>query len=444
MKKILSNESGVALLMVSTAIVILSTIMINFTYDTQIHKIQAYNIEDKAKAKLTSEAGLKFAMIRLRLYKEAFNFLQKNKSAKDMANQEVINTIWNFPFVYPIPISDQMNQVQKDSLQDFMDSSLLEGGLQLTIQNISNRINLNLLRVSLVEEAKKGNQQGSGQQAGAEGEGETDPAFSVESQLYKAIDFAVRRKAENDEAFANRYMGLDIQRMVDVLVAYLSDQDSTERRVDNEYLDTDTEPKYAPMASFSEMYALPLWTDDLVELVMRDFTVHGGLMIDLNKITAQTLRLLIPDLMEEDVEEFFKYKNDPDRPVYFNTLEQFKKYWVNQANAISEKDFNEIFAKFEKQGLKFGPSPTIFQIISEGSMRRASYKLTAYVVIPAKPLPKPKQQDPNDFDGDGIPNEEDDTPGELTQTPQGDGDGQGKEEQKAQLLEPRIVEIFIN
>lgn len=438
MKKILGNESGIALLMVSTSIVILSVIMINFTYDSKINKIQAYNIEDKANAKMTAEAGLKFAMIRLRLYKEAFNFLQKNESAKGMANQEVINAIWNFPFIYPIPISDNMNAVQKESLKDFMESSLLEGNLQLTIQNISNRINLNMLRVSLINRSEEGD----GAQNGAETA--KDPAFSVESQLYKAVDFALRKKSENDPAFANRYMGIDVQRLVDILIAYLSDKDASGKMVDNEFIDAGNSPKHAPMGSFSEIYSLPLWTDDLVALIERDFTIHGGLMIDLNKLTAQTLRLLIPDLMEEDIKEFFNYKNDPANPVFFNTVEQFKNYWVNIANAITVGDFDKIFAKFAAQGLRFGPSPTIFEVISEGRKGRASYKLTAYVVIPAKPQPKPKKQDPNDFDGDGIPNDEDESPGEpVTNTGDGQGGSQQKE-QKTQLLEPRIVEIFVN
>lgn len=434
MKKILGNESGVALLMVSTAIVILSVVMINFTYDSKINKIQAYNIEDRARAKLNAEAGLRFAMIRLRLYKEAFNFLQKNESAKDMANQETINAIWNFPFVYPVPVSENMNQTQKNALADFMESSVLEGQMRLTIQNISNRINLNMLRVSLVDRADE-------EQSGAGNGEEADPAFSVESQLYRALEFAIRKKSEEDPAFANRYMGIDIQRLVDVLISYVSDRDASGKMTDNEFLDIDVRPKHGPMGSFSEMYSLPLWTDDLIALIERDFTVHGGLMIDLNKVTAATLRMLIPDLMEEDIEEFFKYKNDPDNNVYFNTVEQFKNYWVNRANAVPEGEFDKIFSKFAAQGLRFGPSPTIFEVLSEGVSGRANYKLTAYVVIPAKPRPKKKPQDPDDFDGDGIPNDEDDTPGEPRT---GGQDGSEPKEQKTQLLEPRIVEFFVN
>ncbi|MEX0798762.1 MAG: hypothetical protein WD025_04930, partial [Bacteriovoracaceae bacterium] len=219
MKKILSNQSGIALLMVSTAIVILSVIMLNFTYDSSVNKLQSYNIEDKSKAKLTAEAGLNFAMARLRLYKEAFNFLEKNESAKEAAGQETINAIWNFPFVYPVPITDQMNRVQKDSLAEFMESSFIDGNLQLTIQNISNRININLLRVSLLDQARE-----EAKQEPPEGDtNQKDPEFAVEKQLLKMLETAVEQKAQEDEDFANQYYGMDLQRLVDILVTYLSD-----------------------------------------------------------------------------------------------------------------------------------------------------------------------------------------------------------------------------
>ncbi|MBC74456.1 MAG: hypothetical protein CME64_00415 [Halobacteriovoraceae bacterium] len=443
MKKILGNESGVALLMVTTAIVILTMIMMTFTYDSKIHKLQSFNIEDKAKAKLTAEAGLRFAMVRLRLYKESFNFVQDNQSAKDMATQEVINSIWNFPFVYPIPVTDQMNQIQKNSLNDFMESSLLEGNLQLTIENISNRINLNLIRLSLIAQSDQTEQ--------GDQDSEEDAAFSVDQQLFKTLTLAMENKFENDEDFANRYMGVDVQRYVDVLTTYLSDPDTGAPTTQNLFQEIPMEPKKAPMGSFSEMYSLPVWDDEIVELIQRDFTVHGGLMVDLNKVTDKTLRLLLPDLMDEDIEDFFEYKNDPDNPVYFNSLEDFKKYWVEKANVIGDEDFTKIFEKFEAQGIKFGASPTIFKVISEGMMGRASFKLTAYVTLPAKPQPKPIQ----DKDKDGVPDSEDPEP-ENPDVPKkggaqsgGDGSqgGQGgdsTQEQKTQLLEPRIVEIFVN
>ena len=71
LKFILQNDSGVAIIMVLSAIVLLTTIMMNFSFESNINRIKAYNIENKGQAKLTAESGLQFAMVRLRLYQEA-------------------------------------------------------------------------------------------------------------------------------------------------------------------------------------------------------------------------------------------------------------------------------------------------------------------------------------------------------------------------------------
>ena len=150
--KILKNQSGVAIMMVLSAIVLLTTIMMNFSFDSNVNKIKAANIENKGQAKLTAESGLQFAMARLKLYQEAFNYLEKNKAAKDFATPEVLNSIWNFPFVYPIPVSSNMNAIQKESIAKFEKNTFLDGELKLTINNLSQKINLNLLRISLLDE----------------------------------------------------------------------------------------------------------------------------------------------------------------------------------------------------------------------------------------------------------------------------------------------------
>ena len=59
-----SNQDGIALMMVITAIVLLTTIMITFSFDSNVNKLKAYNIEDKGQAKLTAESGLQMAITR--------------------------------------------------------------------------------------------------------------------------------------------------------------------------------------------------------------------------------------------------------------------------------------------------------------------------------------------------------------------------------------------
>ena len=77
------RESGVAILMVMTSITILTFLLADFTFETKINKLRVYNQQDMTQARLNAEAGLTFALAKLRLYQEGFNLLEKNESAKN-------------------------------------------------------------------------------------------------------------------------------------------------------------------------------------------------------------------------------------------------------------------------------------------------------------------------------------------------------------------------
>ena len=127
MNKIIKNSNGVALLMVLTAITILTAVLADFTFDGKINKIKVINAEEKAQAKLNAEAGIALSVARLRLYKDIFNILQKNKDAKDFVTQQVLNQVWEFPFMFPLPIDKKMLANQKAAIEKFQKESFLTG-----------------------------------------------------------------------------------------------------------------------------------------------------------------------------------------------------------------------------------------------------------------------------------------------------------------------------
>ena len=451
LKKILNNQQGVALMIVMSAILVLTAVMVDFTFEGQINKFKGGNIEDRSQARLSAEAGLKFAMTRLRLYKEAYNFLQNNETAKEFAGQQVINSIWNFPFVYPIPVSDQMNQIQKDIVKKFHESTILPGNLRLIINNISNRINLNLIRVSLQNELnEKNSQDDSTKEVNSE-----NANYDAEGQLIESLKLHIQRKSEESEEFAAQYFGMDVIPLVNNLKYYVSDPQSLENdaNAEVEFTEIGLNPKKAPMTSYHELYTLPGWTDDLAEMVQGEFTVHGAIMIDLNEINNTMLRLLIPSINDDEITDFFKYRDDTEDPHFFNSTDDFKNYIVNQANLISSEDFDERFKNFEAQGLRFGPSPSLFQIKSSAQVGRATYNLIAYVVLPAKPVPPPKptkttEENENENNGENdenSPQNPDDKEKEANpENNSSNNENNEEKKQKTLLLEPRIVEIFIN
>src|SRR5690606_21827090 len=120
--------------------------------------------------------------------------IQNNESAKKMINQELLNFIWNFPFAYPIPITDMMGIAEKEMIKEFEENSVIQGEIFLTIQNISQKINLNLLRVNAFIDQKEFEKEMAGDE-------EEPSEFNITKQILRTFELTMEDKRENDIEF---------------------------------------------------------------------------------------------------------------------------------------------------------------------------------------------------------------------------------------------------
>ncbi len=444
-KTILGNQSGVALMMVMTAMLLLMAIYGEFTFESKIARLKATNILDKSQAKLLAESGLQLAMTRLRLYKEAFNTVQNNPNAKNMVPVQLLNQLWEVPFIYPIPVGKNANSSFKATVDLFAKESLLDGEFKVSIQNLSNRMNLNLLRIDMTK-VNPDPQVDDGQDDYSS-LNLSDTAIlsdvSVDQSLYFLLKKLVDQKREKDESFDDRYSRLNYQEMVTNLKYYMSDYGSMLRdplagEAEATYQRVPLAPKFGPLSSSSELFSIPGWNDELIELIQNEFSVYPSTQIDFNKITSNMLKILIPTLTEEDIKEFFIWRDNPEQPRYINSKADFKKYIVDQERLMNDTDFEERMKQFEQKGFTFGSNPNLFKIVSEGSYNRANYTLVAYVVLP-KNAPTVVTNPGTQPGAQGGAR-----PGAQAGSPPGTTPGTAPQDQKTQLLEPRIIEIQIN
>lgn len=438
--QILKNERGVAIMMIMTAIILLMAIYGEFTFESKISRIKAINILDRSQSKLMAESGLQLAMARLRLYKEAYNKVQGNANAKNAVQPQLLNQLWEVPFMYPIPITGEASRAFKDTVEKFTTESLLEGEMKVSIQNISNRLNLNMLRIDMTKYNPNPDEDETPQDTQsminmADNAILTD--VSVDQSLYFLLKRLVDEKKQSDEGFEDRYSNLNYQELLTGLKYYMSDlgsmsQDPLAGEAESNFQRIPLTPKFGPMGSASELYAIPGWNDELIELIQNEFSVYPTTQIDFNKLTANMLKILIPSMTEDEVKEFFLWRDDPEKPQFINTKDDFKKYIVNQERLMNENDFEARIKLFESKGISFGSNPNLFKIISEGTYNRSTYTLVAYVVLPKSEIPKCPEGQIGTPPNCRLPNPGEEIPPPLTT------------EQNAQLLEPRIIEIQIN
>jgi len=421
-------------MLIMTAIILLMAVYGEFTFDSKVARLKATNIMDKSQSKLLAESGLQMAMTRLKLYKEAYNAVQNNQSIKNMVPDQLLNQLWEVPFIYPIPIGAGANSSFKDSVEKFTNESLLDGEMKVTIQNISNRMNLNMLRVDMTKLSADFDDQRDNSSVLNMSDNAILSDVSVDQSLFFLLKRLVDEKKEKDESFNERYSNINYQEMVTALKFYMSDlgsmtQDPLADFAEATFQRIPLTPKYGPLSSSSELYVIPGWNDELIELIQNEFSVYPTAQIDFNKLTANMLRILIPTMGEEDIQDFFIWRDDPNQPKFINSEIDFKKYIVDQERLMNDTDFDDRMKLFKQSGVTFGSSPNLFKVISVGTYNRSTYTLVAYVLLPKNmPQTTPNPNPPPNPNGTGNP------PGVST-TPSN---------QTSQLLEPRVLEIQIN
>lgn len=447
LKKILKNQRGVALIMIMTAIIFLLAIYSEFTFESKISRIKTTNILDKSQAKLMAESGLQLAITRLKLYVEAYNKVQGNENAKGAVSPQLLNQLWEVPFIYPIPIPPNAGAAFASTVADFEKESILEGEMRVTIQSISNRINLNQLRMSYLTFNPENDNEKISTPLDISDTAIHDDV-STDQSLYYLLKTLIDRKKDTDEVFADKYSRVNYQELISNLKYYISDQgilaqDPFAAQASATFQQNDITPKHGPLSSSSEIYAIPGWDDELVELIKNEFSFYPTNQIDLNKITGNMLKLLFPNLMEDDIAEFFNYKNDPARPRYFNTTADLKKYFVETARNLSEEYFNQRIEMFTKQGVTFSSNPNLFRIVAEGIYNRSNYTLVAIVSM-SNNTPSTTNPDPSGARGTGGETTGNTTGATNETTGSTSGNNPATTEQKTQLTEPRIIEIQVN
>ncbi|MGK0367822.1 MAG: hypothetical protein ACI9QD_000961, partial [Thermoproteota archaeon] len=341
LKLLLKNQSGIALMMVLSSIVILTFILAEFTFESSINKMKAYSLQDKVQAKLNAESGLKFAMARLRLYKESYNYVQKNKDAKDFVSQELLNQIWNVPFVYPIPVGKKMGAREKAAIGKFTKSTLIMGEMLVSVRNISNLININMLRAPLMEKDEDDTNESE------ENDEATDEKYTVDYQIFDLIRKGIEREKEKDDDFESRNSNLEPEFIMSSLKFFISEKDTfsdgNTPQIEGEMSTEEITRKFTPFSSKSELHLVHGLTDEVIKLFTNDITAHGAVMIDLNTITENMLKVLLPSIDEDQVKDFFEYRDDPEAPHYFNKEEDFKKYVIEVGNILTEEDYIKRF-----------------------------------------------------------------------------------------------------
>ena len=436
-------------MMVLSAVAILTFMLAEFTDDTKINRLKVYNQRDTDQARLNAEAGIQFALAKMKIYREARNLLEKNKKTLPISPSDIEQILMQ-PFIFPIPVDEnKMNLIQRNAIAEFTESVLLQGSLTVTMRPISAFLNPNNLIVRPSVPSRETPDENEDEDE--EEEDNIPLHVRTREELIKMITEVLREEREANPDYDLLYGDLEAERLVGEMAYFVNTpgrySDPMAQDFESLYTEREVIPKHGPFTSLDELYLLAGWNDSMVDLIKDRLTVHSTTMaVPINALTEPQLRAVFPDITPIQIEEFFR-RRDGDHelgiaPTPFKSRRDFESLITGHLGVVEKGDFDDRMEILEKTGIEFEAAGNLFEVTSTSEVGRGRYTIYAVVYLPEVP-PLPPETAPGAANNGQNPVPP--RPGEAPPPPppQEEEENEQKEPDETFFLEPRIVEIKV-
>ena len=378
-------------MMVLAGMAILSVLVTEFTYVAQVNQKMAYDAADQVKAYYLAKSAMKVSLLRLKAYQNVKGFVASNAAAGGLIPKKVLEMIWNFPLAFPLPKElPGLTPIQKDLIQKFNDETGLEGSFTAQVESEGSRFNLNSILPGMSIATPSPSASPSPTNTSAPGDPSApspspSPTFDKEAahkSLNEYLTAIFNNKIQDDEEFSQAYRDYKLEELVDSILGW-ADRTYEARLYPRNH---PVPLKGAPFYSVSELHQIPYMDDTLYDLFAPNLTVLSTSGINVNLMPEATLRALIPELTKEEVTEFFKFRDDPEKDNLFKTVDDFFTYMKTNVGYFrgSDTQVSEFRDNLKKRGLELVTENTTYRIVVRSTVRQATKNLEAWVQVTAK------------------------------------------------------------
>lgn len=380
------RQAGVALFMVVAAMTLLAVLVTEFTYVAQVNSRMAFDSLDQVKAHALAKSGLKLSLLRLKAYQTLKGLGgssadgSQGEAAGGLIPKGLLEKVWSFPFMYPIPTEvPGLTPGDKDAIKEFTKNSSFEGNYSALIESESNKYNLNSL---LAPFAAKPSPIPSASPSPAPGASPSPvPSFSPEAAQKSLADYLtqiISNKIESDEEFASEYRDFKLDELIDSLIQWVDPNYQRRSAVPRGY-----KPKGGPFYSLSELRMIEPMDDELYEVLVPHLTVSATPGINVNTIKDLTLKALIPGMIEEEIKEFYKFRDSVESDNSFKSSDDFFKYI--QANVASFRGSETEIQKFKDslatRNIRIVTDESHFKVTVRAKVNQSTRLIEALVLL---------------------------------------------------------------
>ncbi len=311
------KKKGVALILAITTLMLMVYIATEVSKDSLTE--YAVNVQElnRIKTYYAARSGMQIALLRVKLFQQA------SRLPLPPGVSKYLDQIWKFPFAWPLPISGDVNSIDRDSMKKTNDESFMDASYTHTIEDEGSKIDLNDL---------------------------ASPSKTLQKMTKNQILNIFSQKIESDEEFRQDYQSFRFEELVNHIIDWMSDTNTSAGGGDKKSAFSSLGEGYPPNRGFrtiDELRLVPGMTEEFFNLLVGRITIYGMKAINPNTAPPEVLKALDPGMTDEAVKAAVKRRNNPDDGGPFqgegeNCLKNFKTYVAqNGANRLTE-EFDKI------------------------------------------------------------------------------------------------------
>lgn len=349
--KPIKNERGMALVLAIFSVVLITHIVMEISYETNIEYLVNAKSVQRVKAYYAAKSGVEISLLRIKIYNGIMQTYGENlKSMGAMA--KMVDMVWSMPFMWPPMLPPDVDTVSKEQIEAKVKESVMDATYQTSIMDEGTKIDVNDL---------------------------DSPAKTIRESTKKLLLQIFESKKQQDEEWAKLYQSTNFEEVINNMIDWLdTDREAKNGGAENQgYQDLrdlqDLGIQYPPNRHFRSVDEIRLvtgMTEDIFQILLPRVTVFGAKAINPNYAPADLIKSLDPSITDEVMAEFLKRRSDPEQGP-FTQKNEFWSFLDSHGARIAKETIDETPLAFTK--------PTNFRIKAIGEYKGAVRQIEAIV-----------------------------------------------------------------
>ncbi len=311
------QKKGAALITVLAISTILLVFIQKIWVDSRLEHSSSYQELAELKSRYSARSGMELSLLRLFIYKEAEKLVKTNQQIASFV-RPYMDLLWSVPFVWPLPIPENLSESDKKTLRELTRRSFLKESYNVSIYPEDGKIDINNL---------------------------ASPQTYLNTFTFTVLFNLLDLSLLDSPTLKEEYSRSDLEKILRNISDWVDENSESQNGGSEETVEEGKYPFNRSFMHIEEIQQVPGVTEDIYNILKSHITVYGSKGLNINYASQGILEaLFLPPIIVDEIIRRTTIGSSEYAP--FENVESFCEYLTERSLTFCE-DFREAYQTLE-------------------------------------------------------------------------------------------------